>query len=780
LKNIPFKYFLLALIVIIECYFYIYGYRHSNYDEIDWENRDNNFVVSEVEKGSNAEIAGLKKDDIILSVQGRKIIEYNLLLLCDQFKPGSTVNFDILRNGSEKVIPIKFKTEWERNKSFFYLYYSLIAVVFLIGLFILIKRPGDKTARIFFIFTQIFAICLNSDLFVTGNFGWIRTAVFFSAFPFLGTVITHFFFYFPQKNKLVIRYKSILKVIYIIPVLISSFLVFSLCQFYLHMNESTDNLVILSIQTGLGWMGLTLFAAIIISLHNFFTIKEVVAHNQLRWILIGVMFGLLPEAFFGIGMNPTWHFDEIIPHSNQIIWAFGAIILLLCTSFAIFRYRIWDIEIIIKKSLLYSSLTGVLIGGYFLLYRLSGLIVEQNSGVSQIIGIIFSALIFIPSREFLQRRIDKLFHREKYDPTTAALNFEHKLIGKYDFNILIEEICKEIDDIFHFASFAFAIKEKQNNYMVICGLGKAKHYEGERISFEVDLGQSGKISQITAISDIKNQSPFFESINAELVTQVKYEKKLFGYFICGYKLSERIYTMQDIEMLNLLANRTATILQISSLYKSELERQTAVDKERLRISKDMHDEVGSSLTKIAILSELIQNEMDNRNKTVTDLNKISEISRNVIDNISEIIWAINPKNDRLDNLAAYIREYVYEFLEGTKINCHFDFMENYPAVNLSAEVRRNIFLVIKESLNNMVKHSCATEASLNLFYDEPDLQVILKDNGKGFMSEKISGFGNGLSNMARRIEDIGGKFNLTSSPGKGVIIEIHLKLAGNQ
>ena len=524
-------------------------------------------------------------------------------------------------------------------------------------------------------------------------------------------------------------------------------------------------------------MGITLFAAIILSIYNFFTLKEIIAHNQLRWVLIGVLFGLLPETFFGLGMNPNWNFDEIVPHSAQIVWAAGTIILLTCISFAIFRYRIWDIEIIIKKSLLYSSLTGILIGGYFLLYRLSGLIVEENSSASQIIGLAFSALIFIPSRELLQKRIDKLFHREKYDPTTAVLNFEHKLIGKYDFDNLVEEISLQIDDIFHFTSFAFSIREKQNHFVLRCGLGKAKTFEGISFNLPDEKNQRDNRSLTYPVSDLNGVPSFFNSINAEVITKVNYENKLSACFICGPKRSERIYTRQDIEMLNLLANRTATILQMSVLYNSELERQTLLERERLRISKDMHDEVGSSLTKIAILSELLHGEMESRDKAETSLNKITEISRSVIDNISEIIWAINPKNDRLDNLAAYIREYVYEFLEGTKIKCHFDFMENYPPLILSAEFRRNIFLVVKESLNNVVKHSCASEINLKLFYDEPDLSISIKDNGKGFAADKISKFGNGLNNMAKRIEDIGGKFNLAASPGEGALIEIDVRVS---
>ena len=776
LKRIPKKYFLITAVVILECYFYIYGDMHSNYNDIDWDDLNGQKVITEIDKGSNAEKAGLKKGDIILSIQNEQIATFLLKPFPDQFKPGSIVNYKILRNGKRFTIPVKFITDWERNKNFFIFYYLLVALIIFIGYFILFKKPGEKTSKLFFIFTQIYAICLNSDLYVNGNFGMIRTVIFVSVFPFLGPFVTNFFLYFPKRRRMLDKIKYLLPVMYSLTIPVSLFMAITTIKFCYNMNVHADGLFTLALKIGLFWMGLTLSAAILVSLYNFFKIKEIAAHNQLRWVMIGVLVGLFPETLFGFGMQPNFNFDEIIPHSQDFVWAVGTIIMFICISFAILRYKLWDIEIIIKRSLLYFSLTIVLVGGYLLLYRLSGIIVNENTDASRLIGLFFSAVLFIPSREFLQKRIDTFFHREDYDPTTAALNFEHKLIGKYDSGNLIEEVCREIDNIFHFTSFAFSTLNGTNDLVVSYGLGKAKSVEGISFNLPAELNQNSAGLNTIAASDLKSQPPFFSDIKAEVITRVKYENSLAGFFICGPKRSERIYTRQDIEMLNLLANRTATILQISRLYKAELERQTLIEKERLRISKDMHDEVGSSLTKIAILSEMIQKEKDNRGKTESSLSKISEISRDVIDNMSEIIWAINPKNDKLDNLAAYLREYAYEFLEGTNIDCHFNFMENYPPVALSAELRRNIFLVVKESLNNIVKHSLARAITLTLIYEEPELLINIKDNGKGFSEDKISMFGNGLSNMSRRIEEIGGKFNIASSPGKGVQTEISVKI----
>jgi signal transduction histidine kinase len=207
-----------------------------------------------------------------------------------------------------------------------------------------------------------------------------------------------------------------------------------------------------------------------------------------------------------------------------------------------------------------------------------------------------------------------------------------------------------------------------------------------------------------------------------------------------------------------------------------LEQEHAIEKERLRISKDMHDEVGASLTRISILSELAksrQNEPDNSQKLIQ---QISEIAGNVVDELSEIIWAMNPKNDSLDNFAAYVRRYASTYLEPTATIIKFQFPDNVPNLPMSAELRRNLFLTIKEALHNVVKHAKAENMLIILQIDRKHLSIILKDDGDGFSEELLTGTGNGLINMRRRMEECGGKFRIISEKGKGTEIDFSVDL----
>jgi len=205
---------------------------------------------------------------------------------------------------------------------------------------------------------------------------------------------------------------------------------------------------------------------------------------------------------------------------------------------------------------------------------------------------------------------------------------------------------------------------------------------------------------------------------------------------------------------------------------TELEEQKALEKERLRISQDMHDEVGASLTEIAILSELAKKDMKKPQEAQTHIQKISERAREVIDNIGEIIWAINPKNDRLDDLAAYLRHYAVQYFQMTPIECRCEFPYPMPDIRLSAESRRSIFLVVKEALHNIVKHATATAVVLSFTGTPTQLEILIHDNGKGFSPENLSHFGNGLYNMKKRLEDIGATFNIQSQPNCGTNIRL--------
>jgi len=204
-----------------------------------------------------------------------------------------------------------------------------------------------------------------------------------------------------------------------------------------------------------------------------------------------------------------------------------------------------------------------------------------------------------------------------------------------------------------------------------------------------------------------------------------------------------------------------------------LEQEHALERERARISQDMHDEVGATLTEIAILSELSKKKPEEADKHIQ---RISERAAEVIDNIGEIVWALNPKNDSLDNVIAHIRRHAVEYLKPTPVKFRFVIPDQLPTYPLSGEIRRNLFLTAKEAIHNIVKHSQASEVTISMKVEKYRLELFIEDNGVGFSIDERQGSGNGLQNMKKRIEEIGGTFNLDSHPNQGTKARIVLDL----
>ncbi len=204
-----------------------------------------------------------------------------------------------------------------------------------------------------------------------------------------------------------------------------------------------------------------------------------------------------------------------------------------------------------------------------------------------------------------------------------------------------------------------------------------------------------------------------------------------------------------------------------------LEKQQAVEKERTRIATDMHDDLGAGLSKIKFLSETIGIKKQQQQPIEEDIGKIREYSHDMIDKMGEIVWALNQKNDSVSDLLSYTRAYASEYLSQNGIHCNFHEPEQYPAKSVSGEFRRNIYLTVKEALHNVVKHAQATQVCFTVITDH-ELHISIHDNGTGFNENDIRPFSNGLGNMKKRMEDLGGSCRILHDSGTIVLIAVPL------
>jgi len=202
----------------------------------------------------------------------------------------------------------------------------------------------------------------------------------------------------------------------------------------------------------------------------------------------------------------------------------------------------------------------------------------------------------------------------------------------------------------------------------------------------------------------------------------------------------------------------------------QLERQTMLHKERARIAKDIHDDLGANLTQITLLSELTRQDMTAPEKAGGHVDKISLTARQVMKSLDEIVWAVNPRNDTLPHLVDYLGQFTLDFLRAPGIRCRLDLPEHPPALNVSADIRHNLFLAVKEALNNIVKHADAKEVRLGVDVSNGKLRVVVRDDGHGFEQSPDNAWADGLRNMRQRMGEIGGDCAIESHAGQGTTI----------
>jgi signal transduction histidine kinase len=213
-----------------------------------------------------------------------------------------------------------------------------------------------------------------------------------------------------------------------------------------------------------------------------------------------------------------------------------------------------------------------------------------------------------------------------------------------------------------------------------------------------------------------------------------------------------------------------------------LERQQALERERARIARDIHDDLGASLTRITMLSQFGHVESDHPEAAAENLDQIYQTARDLTRAMDEIVWAVNPKHDTLDSLAEYLGKFAQDYLRPTGIRCRLELPVRFHSSPLSADSRHNVFLAFKEALNNVVKHSAATEVRISLASDEREITLLVQDDGRGFLTTEVGttasldrvSSGNGLTNMRRRLEQIEGKFEIRSTPGIGTTVKFVL------
>jgi signal transduction histidine kinase len=220
---------------------------------------------------------------------------------------------------------------------------------------------------------------------------------------------------------------------------------------------------------------------------------------------------------------------------------------------------------------------------------------------------------------------------------------------------------------------------------------------------------------------------------------------------------------------------TALIIIVVAAYNHRITQLKKMTEVRLRISRDLHDDIGSTLSSISLMSKMASGNGSAKAKPDEVFATIGTASSQAMDLMSDIVWSVNPENDKMTNVISRIREYGSSMLEAADISFRIEAGADLERMNLPMEKRKDVYLIYKEAVNNLAKYSQATEALVKLSCEKELLTLQVKDNGRGFDMRSVHS-GNGLKNMEARAARLKAAFKITSAQGNGTSMTLTLPL----
>jgi two-component system, NarL family, sensor histidine kinase UhpB len=350
---------------------------------------------------------------------------------------------------------------------------------------------------------------------------------------------------------------------------------------------------------------------------------------------------------------------------------------------------------------------------------------------------------------------------------------------KADATVAIGRICQELGDLYVLQKkYALAeqyyletlLRAKQNDdpinlFAILQVLAKFYH----------ETNDNKKAYQYKLEAEIAKDSSFKIETNKNtenLLRKYEAKEKEQQIALLNEKNEKSAFQNKSLIAGGLLLFLLTGISAVFFVNRNKLKRLEESQQLRNRIAADLHDEIGSTLSSILLISGMAK-KTDNAEKNGKLFTKIHTDSQHVMESVDEIIWSVNPVNDSLQGIMLRLREYAHPLAESKNMDFEFKADESIENLNLSMEIRRNLYLIVKEAINNLIKYSEATKASVYFQQDKKGILITIKDNGKGFDTEMVT-TRNGLKNMQIRAKEIHGKMVIESS-GNGS--EINLWLA---
>lgn len=245
-------------------------------------------------------------------------------------------------------------------------------------------------------------------------------------------------------------------------------------------------------------------------------------------------------------------------------------------------------------------------------------------------------------------------------------------------------------------------------------------------------------------------------------------------FPVSIPLWERKWFQISLVVITSLSVLVGLFLASRLILKNQMEK--VVRRERERIAVDLHDGLGGGLTQLVLLGETFRRDASGDSAAGNVADRLCDQTRGLLRGMNETVWLINSQRDTIRDFASYVAKYAESFFLNSPVRCLFEIEDDLPPQPCDLGIRRNLFLAVKEALNNVLRHSQASSAELAIRRQRNELVVTIRDNGRGFDPAQQGGEGNGLRNMRMRAREAGGRFKVESRPGEGSTVEFRVPL----
>jgi signal transduction histidine kinase len=729
--------------------------------------------------------AGLRPWDMIIAVNGQSWREMPHLV--QEAGVGKVLNYTIDRGGSRIEIAVPTMQFTPEILFDFLPSYFISSLIFIfVGIFVYLRNPAPALNRYLLFYLMLWSLgdSIVWECFLS-QVKWLAYLLIPYAViaPIAGWVFFWRFLYDKSQSQFVRRW-PLMRVFTILAVV--TIAVMTGMRLLADVSDSTElwrSVVFMDgwpyfIVFGLGSIVLKSSPLLIILTRK----GDRLTHQQAAVMLAGLLLGLSGWYLF------LWAPASIyVRPIAQLQWG-GLISTLypLSIGYAILRYRLLDIRVVIRKGLVYSLLTAALTAAFVLLSLLSGYLFQFITGKQSLVEMIVPALmvafLFQPVRSRIQIFVDRAFFRKEYEVRQTLTQFSHELNTLRRRHEVIQLVHSTIIDTLGTRNAAVWLPSGQYYLPTPAIYGSENeiaynsllvtHLEDERRAFYPLLdNQSGAAAGLRRIGGV-------------LAVPLCSGEKLAGFLTLGERASGIPYSQEDLDLLSTLANSAALALENAHLYEERMEIMReqlfqAVDiqeEERRRIARELHDGVGPSLASLNIRLQTVRKLLEREeNPAAHEVAELAEQTQGNIHDIRRLVYDLGPAALDELGLVPAVREYILRYQKDHGIAVTLD-LPNMLS-RLPSQLETALFRMIQEGLANVARHAHTQHVEVQLEQISTEILLRIQDNGEGF-DPKIPLPGNhlGLWSMQKRVDQFGGCFILESAPGHGTKINIRIPL----